>query len=570
MTVEAFTIGDMTYILPIKPQSLTEFYMTQSINDHVDLKMKGIAPDHLTATDVEAVGANAKIEINLPGSKVPYFAGVCTNIILSYQAGLKIVEFHGKSWTYELDIAKKKRSYQKLGISYNELFTDVLKDHPEASFINSLPNTKKYNSFAVQYWETDWEFFKRIAAREGTVLVPEYADQNHKPRFWLGLPKLPTKTLTTVAHKSSSRATDTYLAVARNYDETVKENDFITYETTSYETLPLGETVEYAGKKLTIVKIISQFHKGLLESTYTLATSEKMNLAHPENRNLMSVSLAGKVLTSRGVNSKLHLDIDEQQDESTAIWFPYANETGNTFYCMPHNGETINLYFKDGYEENAIAVNGARKNGGSCKKTSNYNNRSFATEDGKEMYLSPDSVSFTVDESAADKIAISMTDGDGITIESLQQIGFSAEKKMTFQAAKDITIDSTLGMYILCAESSMLLKEGTHIVGESMVKIDGSNKADLPVMDGEMAKDMAVEVAKQALDMGLRMIPVVGQLMAVKDMYDAYKNGDYAGMAVSAIGLIPGGGAVGAVAKTAATVAISSASAIHNSSRAEA
>jgi len=46
----------------------------------------------------------------------------------------------------------------------------------------------------------------------------------------------------------------------------------------------------------------------------------------------------------------------------------------------------------------------------------------------------------------------------------------------------------------------MLLKQGTHIIGASMVKIDGSNKADLPVMDGEMAKDMLIEVAKQALN----------------------------------------------------------------------
>jgi hypothetical protein len=398
------------------------------------------------------------------------------------------------------------------------------------------------------------------------VLVPEYNDKNHKPRFYFGLTEIPAKELATVAHKSISRDTEKYLAVIKNHDSAVDEEDFFTYETVGYEILPLGQTVNYDNKKLMIAKAISQLNQGLLETTYTLAASEKMTMAYPENINLMGVSLPGKVLNSRGVNSKVHLDIDETQDEATAIWFPYANETGNVFYCMPYNGEVINLYFKDGYEDNAIAVNGARKNGGTCKKTSNYNDRSFATDYGKEMFLSPDTVSFTVDEAAADKIMIKMNDGEGTSIESLQQIGFSTEKKMTFLAAKDITIDATLGIYIICADSSIMLKDGTHISG-TMVKIDGSNKGDVPAMDGEMAKDMAIEVGKQVLDMGLRMIPVVGQLMALKDMYDAYKSGDYAGMAVSAIGLIPGGGAVGAVAKTAATVAISSGSAIYNSGR---
>ncbi|MCE5284228.1 MAG: hypothetical protein LLG02_00025 [Pelosinus sp.] len=62
---------------------------------------------------------------------------------MQYQAGFQTVEIEGKSWTYELDIVKKRRSFQKLGISYEEFMSEVLADYLEKAFINDLPGDKK-------------------------------------------------------------------------------------------------------------------------------------------------------------------------------------------------------------------------------------------------------------------------------------------------------------------------------------------------------------------------------------------------------------------------------------------
>jgi len=67
----------------------------------------------------------------------------------------------------------------------------------------------------------------------------------------------------------------------------------------------------------------------------------------------------------------------------------------------------------------------------------------FTNTERKEMFLSLDTVAFTADESAAEKIAITMTDQDGITIESTKPIVFDAQLGINIEAEKNISIEAT-------------------------------------------------------------------------------------------------------------------------------
>ena len=546
---EAFTYSDITYSLPVELTSLLTLKIVQTIGEHIELTLTGIAPDTLEPKDIEEIAPKARIEIKLPGLDQPFFAGVCTTISMTYQAGLKTVEIKGCSWTHELDITKNSRSYQKLDISYNELVADILKDYPEKDFRINLPEGKNYTTFAVQYWETEWEFLKRIAAREGTVLVAEYQDANHQPRFWLGLPNAPAKPLPVTTDKRARRDIEAYLAGVNNQMVDVKETDFITYEDFGYEILSLGQAVNYNENELIITTIISQIEKGLLRNSYTLAFSEKLALAPIENDNLRSVALSGKVLTSSNIHSKIHLDIDEEQDEATAIWFPYAAATNNFVYCMPHNGEDIDLYFRDGWEQKAIAVSGARKNGGGCKKTADYNNRYFTNHERKELFLSPDTVSFTADESAANKITIKMSDQFGILIDSKKDIGIGADINLKLTAEKDISLEGMMGAYFLCGDGSIILKEEADIFGPAKVQIDGSGKSAFP--DLEQTEESVEEQIdnfreEHPIIMAVAgLVPIVGSVIDAYDAYQCFKEGDTVGgmlnLGSAAIGLIPGG-----------------------------
>ena len=57
---------------------------------------------------------------------------------------------------------------------------------------------------------------------------------------------------------------------------------------------------------------------------------------------------------------KINLEIDGNQDEGTARWFPYStvysSPDGTGWYCMPEVGDAIRLYFPDNEEKNAYAI----------------------------------------------------------------------------------------------------------------------------------------------------------------------------------------------------------------------
>ena len=94
---------------------------------------------------------------------------------------------------------------------------------------------------------SNWQLLKRVAAREGTVLTPEYADAGHQPRFWLGLPQSVPLELTISSDKWMQKDNKKYQELAANYFPQVREPEFMVYRTTGYQTLHLGQTVTTAG-----------------------------------------------------------------------------------------------------------------------------------------------------------------------------------------------------------------------------------------------------------------------------------------------------------------------------------
>ena len=64
---------------------------------------------------------------------------------------------------------------------------------------------------------------------------------------------------------------------------------------------------------------------------------------------------------------KLHLDIDESQNQAKAALFRYAPPTGNIMYSMPIVGTNANLYFLNERNEDPIVIGCVRKNGSSCE-----------------------------------------------------------------------------------------------------------------------------------------------------------------------------------------------------------
>jgi len=405
------------------------------------------------------------------------------------------------------------------------------------------------------------------------VLTPEYADAGHRPRFWLGLPQSIPQELAISSEKGILRDNKKYLELATNYFPQVRELDFMVYQTTGYETLHLGQAVTYHGRQLVVIHIDSRLERELLTHTFLLAQAESIALKGPgENTNLKGCALPGKVLERSGVHVKIHLDIDENQDKATAIWFPYSADADSFMYCMPHEGETINLYFRNGWEAEALAISGARKNGQGCAKTGDYNHRYFTNHERKEMYLSPDTLSFTADESAPVKIAIVMTDANGIDIVSAKDIVFAAENDIKLKG-KTITMEAgaagseaptgatTPGLYLNTGLASIVMKDDINNFYGKPVKTKGTNKApcpqpeEVPLSEAEEDEENQM-TAEDWTELGLAIAgfipsPTISTAAAIGEAGLALKQGDYFGAGVSLLGGVPFVGGFVRVAKIA-------------------
>ncbi len=88
---------------------------------------------------------------------------------------------------------------------------------------------------------------------------------------------------------------------------------------------------------------------------------------------------------------RLKLDIDRDhpdQNQGNEYPFPWRSATGNLMYLMPPKGSRVSLYFKNGDESSATAVNCIRQEREGAENE--YQKRSLRTEHQKELKLYPD------------------------------------------------------------------------------------------------------------------------------------------------------------------------------------
>ena len=174
------------------------------------------------------------------------------------------------------------------------------------------------------------------------------------------------------------------------------------------------------------------------------------------------------------------------------------------------------------------------------------------------MYLSPDTLSFTADESAALKIAIVMTDANGIDIVSARDIVFAAENDIKI-TGKTITLEvgaaasgaasgaTTPGLYLNTGLASIVMKDDVNNFYGKPVKMEGTNKApcpqpeEVPVEEAEADEENKM-TGEDWAELGLAVagfIPGLGTAAAIGEAGLAAAKGDYLGAGISLLGAIP-------------------------------
>ena len=168
------------------------------------------------------------------------------------------------------------------------------------------------------------------------------------------------------------------------------------------------------------------------------------------NETIQGNSIEGTVLAVQNQEIKLHLNIDQEQDEDTAYWYPFVPPTTDMLYLMPQIGTNASLYIPGEYEQKAIITGCVRTNGAECEQTSDPSTRYLATEYGQEMKLAPGGIYFTAGN---EELIVTFDDAEGVTIsshkgmviEAKEEVIFDSQTKVVIEAPRQIVMSTPMG-----------------------------------------------------------------------------------------------------------------------------
>jgi len=168
--------------------------IVKQINEHSVAQLKGIISKHDAQAYRDLVFQDDHMPVTITavadnGETATLFQGVATNVGLKDVAEVVTMTVDAKSGSYLMDLSERFRSFQDPGATLPHVLE--LLGAPYADYgcvLKTGGRSLRLGQFTVQYWETDWEFAKRLASRLNTLLVP--ADEMSGVRFYFGVPHL--------------------------------------------------------------------------------------------------------------------------------------------------------------------------------------------------------------------------------------------------------------------------------------------------------------------------------------------------------------------------------------------
>ncbi|WP_242860860.1 DUF6531 domain-containing protein, partial [Defluviitalea phaphyphila] len=549
-------------------KNITDFKITKEINQHTRLYIKGIVPDYEKEKYALEINLDDKIKVvNLEDENV-IFCGSVDDICIKMVNNVYYIEIEAVSYTYDLDIKKKYRSFQDLNMTYRDVIKEVLADYKQVDFIDTVTNKEKIKDIIVQYNETDWEFIKRLASHFNAGLVVD--EKEFFPRFYFGLPKrYEINTIETPKYKREKNLED-YIKTAVNFNSSIKSWDKITYKIETYTYLDICEKIKYRNEPLVITKAETYVKKEELLHRYILSTQRGASQNFIENKNIQGAKIEGIVKEISRNKMRVHLNIDKEYKEKNNKFIPYAGGINNELgYYMPKIGSSVYVYFPNTNEGNAIITECIRKGSAGHDRMQDPREKHLRNEFGKEVRLGHKDMEFTTGN---DDIKINMTKDGVIDIHSPKSIEIKAETNINIgeqeeiesyvkwieipnSIAENININAGKELKIQVGDYDfdfLFMDEESYIFerAHKNIKIEGSLKKP-PLQDYSEEINKALEEDKKALEDIREQIEKAAKKSARQKLFS--------GLKALAIGVAAVGFAVATIATGGATLAVAGA-----------
>ncbi|EHS56360.1 phage baseplate assembly protein V [Paenibacillus sp. Aloe-11] len=486
---------DNVKISPFEQVKLKELKIIHQVNEHGKLSFTGTITEEQKDKYVHSIQAQTPVEVYQVlegGGRKELFCGLISMMEIQKVLDVYYLKAEAHTYSYLLDMQIKTRSYQNASLNYSRLIKEVGGGYDDFDVIYSADRDESIGNFVLQYHETDWTFLKRMAARVNTVLMPVGKFKSIKTFF--GIPDDEATERLENFNYTVKKNLSEYLVHSKNHQTDVHETDFVYYEIETHKILNLGDAIRFQDRPYFIQKSISTMEKGLIVHRYTLASRLGINRAKPYNERIRGASIGGRVLAIKRDTVKVHLEIDNHQDEGTAYWFPYstvyASEDGSGWYCMPEKGDSVrvnlpsqwedaafaissvNSYSEDSAQHGSISGGGGSASGGSGNSSgdrmSDPNVRYFRNPAGMEVKLTPEHVEISANGGQAlvkleASGTVTIIGQKEVSLHSKENVKIRAEKTLMMTATDEIVIGSDKGGKITLDQAGNAKLAGTEV-----------------------------------------------------------------------------------------------------------
>ena len=459
----------------IKPLDLK---IKKEINSHITGSFKALVEE---GDIVENITENEEVKIvqikedpknpDKPKEEI-LFIGFAGEISLAYETKDNgyYIEVKFVSYTMQLDFKKNERSFQDKNNLYTQIFDQIIKQENEGDYILNLDEEidKKQNKTIIQYEETDWEFIKRLANNLETYIIPE--SKSDKARLFIGNPKIDENKIETNNYKTIINVDKNIIHKSNGIN--MHDSAYVSHEIESFKNFDLGETITFQNQKFIITKVISEMQKELFVHKYTLEQEMSLKPIKEYNKKIGGISIEGKIIKIENDTVKLHLSIDEKQDEATAN--PYRFSTmytgkGNTgYHFMPEIGDTVYLYFPSQEEDDAF-IRGIKHSKALeehfNQKRENPENKYISNNEGKELAMTNEGIKWTSKE---DTVYLDINNSSGIKSQTSSDTNIFGGFVKFY--GKNINFKAEENIIIYCEDSSILMEDDTHLNGNFVIE----------------------------------------------------------------------------------------------------
>ncbi len=495
-------------VSPYAVDGIVEMKVDQALNQHAAMYLKGIIPKETKDAGVMSTDDSTVVTVSDQDGVI--FSGLVQDIRVSFEGEVCYLEVWAVSFSIKADTDVMSRSFQDGGMNYQQI-AELMAGENGLSVSMEAP-LLSVNHLLLQYQETNWEFLKRIASHNHSVLLPSAEE----PKFCFGIPKGNQKGSLLSYRFSVGKNIRRYRRHSGAGVDMSSEDSLEYVVTADDSVLSIGDTVDYGGNTLVVKEARLHLADAVLTCRYVLCLENGLKVPAAFNQHITGLTLAGRVLEVNHDTVKVLLCVDESQDTATAYAFPYItpysaeNHTG--LYLMPEVDDVVNIQFPTEDESLAVALSSYRQ--ADSDRTGDPNVKYLRTPHDKEIKISEKEILITA-KTGGLFVRLNEDDGievfsrHGITVTTLSSIDMIAAGHISMSAGSEVILNAGLGCSIsagkeihakagsgidMAAGSDVTVKSGKEMTFTAMGKMGLETQKEF-VLNSE--KDMTVASQKQ-------------------------------------------------------------------------